>query len=89
MLKSKFGEIYDDSYSSFLKHVTSVVEAGDGVMTLDNREKCLDDALQSPSKLFFKSLKDYEELLYMSNIFLQFQKKIHPSMLQLSSIRVV
>jgi hypothetical protein len=89
MLKIKFGEIYDDSYSSFLKHVTHVVEAGEDVMKLDKREHLLDDALQSPSRLFFKSLKDYEELLYMSNIFLQFQKKMRPSMLQLASIRVV
>merc|ERR1719311_111999 len=30
MLKSKFAEIYDDSYASFLKHVTTVVSV-DGV----------------------------------------------------------
>jgi hypothetical protein len=92
MLKSKFGSIYDDSYSSFLKHVTNVVKAGDGGMqSLEKREKAVDDALQSPSKLFFKSLHDYEELLYMSNIFLQFQKKMRPIFLQnqLESIRVV
>jgi len=89
MLNSKFADIYNDTTSSFLKHVTSVVVAGEGA-SLDKREKGVDDALQAPSRLFFKSLKDYEELLYMSNIFLQFQKKdFHPSMLQLSSTRVV
>jgi hypothetical protein len=87
MLKSKFAEIYDDSYASFVKHVTTVVSV-DGA-NLEVREKSVDEALQSPSHLFFKSLKDYEELLYMSNIFLQFQKKIRPSMLQLNSVRVV
>jgi hypothetical protein len=89
MLKSKFAGIYEDSTSSFLKHVTNVAEAGGDLVSLDVREKGLDDALQAPARLFFKSLKDYEELLYMSNIFLQFQKKVRPSMLQLESIRVV
>jgi hypothetical protein len=89
MLNSKFAEIYDDSMASFLKHAGSVLEEGDGTMSLDAREKSLDYALQSPSHLFFKSLKDYEELLYMSNIFLQFQSKGRPSMLQLALVRVV
>merc|ERR1719331_3612309 len=34
MLTSKFGEIYDDSYASFLKHVTNVVAVG-GEMSLE------------------------------------------------------
>merc|ERR1719331_3337930 len=88
MLKSKFAEIYDDSMASFLKHATNVVTAGSG-LSLDAREKNLDYALQAPSHLFFKSLKDYEELLYMSNIFLQFQSKGHISMLQLNLVSVV
>merc|ERR1712100_824377 len=88
MLKSKFADIYDDSTASFLKHATSVVTESNG-MSLDKREKNIDYALQAPSRLFFKSLKDYEELLYMSNIFLQFQKKGHISMLQLNLVSVV
>jgi hypothetical protein len=88
MLTSKFADIYDDSMASFVKHVSSVVQAGDG-MTLEKREKNVDYALQAPSHLFFKSLKDYEELLYMSNIFLQFHQSKRPSMLQLSLVRVV
>jgi hypothetical protein len=87
MLKSKFADIYDDSLKSFVKHASSVVEVKG--LKLDAREKSLDYALQAPSKLFFKSLKDYEELLYMSNIFLQFRAKGRPSMLQLALVRVV
>jgi len=87
MLTKKFAEIYDDSYASFLKHVTNVVAVG--TRSLNATEKGVDDALQSPSRLFFKSLKDYEELLYMSNIFLQFHQSKRPSMLQLSLVRVV
>jgi hypothetical protein len=88
MLKSKFAEIYGDSMASFVKHAGNIAEAGAG-MSLEKREASLDRALQSPSRLFFKSLKDYEELLYMSNIFLQFQKKGHISMLQLNLVSVV
>merc|ERR1719201_2528159 len=51
MLTSKFGEIYDDSYASFLKHVTNVVAVG-GEMSLEKREKSVDAALQSPTHLF-------------------------------------
>ena len=74
--------------ASFVKHAGNIAEAGEG-MSLEKREASLDRALQSPSRLFFKSLKDYEELLYMSNIFLQFQKKGHISMLQLNLVKVV
>ena len=74
--------------ASFVKHASNVAEAGEG-MSLEKREASLDRALKSPSLLFFKSLKDYEELLYMSNIFLQFQKKGHISMLQLNLVKVV
>jgi hypothetical protein len=89
MVQDKFSSIFADSLTSFKSHVGLVVKAGAELPDNAARQKTFDYALQAPSKLLFKQLQDYQELLYMSSIFLQFHSKTHPSLLQMSSVHVM
>jgi hypothetical protein len=76
MLKAKFAELLHGATDPFLRHATIKFHTAKDLAS-DHVAKDLEYVMKTPTSRLVSSLKDYTDLLYMSNIFLSFHEKHH------------
>merc|ERR1719352_978609 len=74
LLKLKFAELLKGAEQPFLRHA-SIKFHTPADLTSDKATKDLEWVMKSPTTRLVSSLKDYSDLLYMSNIFLAVHEK--------------
>ena len=87
MLKKKFTELLSKGYDGYLRHADLKFHTGKD-LTSDHLAADLDYIVKSPTKRLVGTLKDYTDLLYMSNIFLSFHVTHQRSHLILATIKI-
>merc|ERR1719389_12288 len=74
LLKAKFAELLHGAETPFLRHASIKFHAPKDLNS-DKVTKDLEWVMKSPTTRLVSSLKDYSDLLYMSNIFLAVHEK--------------
>merc|ERR1719263_1186994 len=75
LLKLKFAELLKGAEEPYLRHASIKFHAGESLANASKVAKDLEWVMKSPTTRLVSSLKDYSDLLYMSNIFLAVHEK--------------